>query len=215
MPDVFINFRTGDEESAATLIERDLSARFGSEKIFRDSKSIKAGEEFPKRLLSAVHGSRAMLAVIGPRWLAARGPEGRNALDDEQDWIRRELLAAKEYGVRVIPVLVGDQMARLDSAVLPPVLSWLADVQYRRFNNRDADAGLATIAAALVEFVPGLTDRTTAATGDSGRSDISTTARDVRGDIITVTGTSGPVHVGRGSQFNGPTNYIAGRGDRQ
>lgn len=214
MPDVFINFRTGDEESAATLIERDLSSRFGSEKIFRDSKSIKAGEEFPQRLLSAVHGSRAMLAVIGPRWLVARGPDGRNALDNEQDWIRRELLAAKEYGVRVIPVLVGDHTIRLDSATLPPALSWLADVQYRRFRNRDADADLATIAADLVAFVPGLTDRTTAGARESGRSEINTTARDVRGDIITITDTSGPVHVGRGSQFNGPTNYFAGREDR-
>jgi len=214
MPDVFINFRTGDEESAATLIERDLSARFGSEKIFRDSKSIRAGEAFPQRLLSAVHGSRVMLAVIGPRWLVARGQDGRNALDDEQDWIRRELLAAKDYGVRVIPVLVGEHTARLDSAAMPPVLSWLAEVQYRRFNNRNADADLATIAAELVGLVPGLVDRTTAGAGESGRSDTTTTARDVRGDIINVTGTSGPVHVGRGSQFNGPTTYIAGRGDQ-
>jgi hypothetical protein len=155
-----------------------------------------------------------MLAVIGPRWLVARGPDGRNALDDEQDWIRRELLAAKEYGVRVIPVLVGDRTAKLDRAALPPVLSWLADVQFRRFNNRDADADLATIAADLVGFVPGLTDRTTATTGDSRLSDTNIATRDVRGDIITVTGNSGPVHVGRGSQFNGPTNYLAGRGDR-
>ncbi|HEX4704217.1 MAG TPA: TIR domain-containing protein, partial [Pseudonocardiaceae bacterium] len=117
-----------------------------------------------------------MLAVIGPRWLVARGPDGRNALDNEQDWIRRELLAAKEYGVRVIPVLVGEHTVRLDSAALPPALSWLADVQYRRFNNRDADAGLATIAGDLVAFVPGLTDRTTTATGESGRPDINTTA---------------------------------------
>jgi hypothetical protein len=214
MSDVFINFRTGDEESAATLIDRDLSNRFGREKIFRDSRSIRAGEEFPRRLLSAVHGSRAMLAVIGPRWLVARGSDGRNALDNEQDWIRRELLEAKEFGVRVIPILVGERTARLDRAAMPPVLSWLADVQYRRFNNRSAEADLATIAAELIELVPGLVDRTAAVTGESGRSGITSTARDVHGDVINVSDTSGPVHVGRGHQFNGPANYLDNRGDR-
>lgn len=214
MPDVFINFRTGDEESAATLIDRDLSTRFGSEKVFRDSKSIRAGEEFPQRLLSAVHGSRVMLAVIGPRWLVARGSDGRNALDNEQDWIRRELLEAKEFGVRVIPVLVGERTARLDSAAMPPVLTWLADLQYRRFNTRSADADLATIAAELIELVPGLADRTAAVAGESVRSGITSTARDVHGDIINVKDTSGPVHVGRGHQFNGSTTYLDSRGDR-
>lgn len=188
MPDIFINFRTGDEESAATLIERDLSARFGSAKVFRDSKSIRAGEEFPQRLLAAVHGCRAMLAVIGPRWLSARGQDDRNALDDEHDWIRRELLEAKEYGVRVIPVLVGDRTAKLDRATLPRALGWLADVQYRRFNNRDADADLATIAADLAEFVPGLTDR----------PDVDN-ARHV---TINNSGTIGPTHGGIGDQHN-------------
>jgi hypothetical protein len=206
MEDVFINFRTGDEESAATLIDHDLSNRFGPEKIFRSSKSIRAGERFPQRLLSAVRGSRAMLAVIGPRWLVT-GTDGRTALDNEQDWIRRELLEAKEFGVRVIPIMIGEHAPRLDGATLPGVLSWLADVQYQRFNTRNADADLATIAAELVKLVPGLTDRTTAATGESGRSGITTTARDVRGDVITVNGTSGPVHVGAGHIFTGATTY--------
>jgi hypothetical protein len=210
MPDVFINFRTGDEESAATVIERELSARFGSEKVFRDSKSIRAGEDFPRRLLSALHGSRAMLAVIGPRWLTARGKGGRNALDDEKDWIRRELLEAKDYGVRVIPVLVGEGVPRLDRAALPPVLSWLADKQYRRFNNRDAEADLAGIAGELAQLVPGLEDRTKA---ESPRPGVHNMVRDVGGDVITISDNHGPVHGGRGHQFNGQTNYVAGRGE--
>lgn len=206
MEDVFINFRTGDEESAATLLDRDLSNRFGPEKIFRSSKSITAGERFPQRLLSAVRGSRAMLAVIGPRWLAT-GPEGRTPLDNEQDWIRRELLEAKEFGVRVIPILIGEHTPRLDGATLPGALSWLADVQYKRFNTRNADADLATIAAELVKLVPGLTDRTTAAIGESGRSGSTATARDVRGNVNTIDGASGPVHTGEGHIFTGSTTY--------
>lgn len=199
MPDVFINFRNDDDGSAATMIERDLSARFGPEKIFRDSKSISAGDEFPQRLLSAVHDSRVMLAVVGPRWLKVR--DGRRALDDEQDWVRRELLEARQRGVRVIPVLIGDTK-RLDHTKLPPDLAWLAHVQYRRVNNREADADLAALAAELAELVPGLQDRTKVAgqTGNAAR-------------VTNISGNSGPVHAGRGHQFNGPTHYIAGRGE--
>jgi hypothetical protein len=210
MPDVFVNFRTGDEESAATLIERDLSARFGPERIFRDSRSIRAGEQFQQRILSAVHGSQVLLAVIGPRWADARGEDGRKRLEDNQDWVRRELLAAKEYGVRVVPVLVGT-MTRLDGVRLPRALAWLADLQYRTFRDRHAEADLATIAADLVEFVPGLEDRTT--TGTSGPATIDNTAHDVRGNMINVVGNHATVHGGEGHQFNGPTTYVAGRGD--
>jgi hypothetical protein len=214
MPDVFINFRSGDEESAATLIEQDLSRRFGSEKIFRDSKSIAAGEQFPRRLLGAVHGSRAMIAVIGPRWLTPRRRGGVNPLTDKNDWIRRELLAADEYGVRVIPVLVGKDTPRLDGVTLPLELSWLADRQYRRFSNRNAEADLATIAADLVAFVPGLVDRTKAEAVEGQRATIANTTRDAGGNMINNMGNHGPVHGGQGGQFNGQTFHFEGRGDR-
>jgi hypothetical protein len=40
MHEVFINYRTGDSDEAATMIERTLSERFGTERIFRAAKSI-------------------------------------------------------------------------------------------------------------------------------------------------------------------------------
>ncbi|WP_443080073.1 hypothetical protein [Streptomyces sp. P9-A2] len=33
MPEVFVNYRTGDEESAATMIARELSRRFGLDEL--------------------------------------------------------------------------------------------------------------------------------------------------------------------------------------
>lgn len=201
MPDVFVNYRTGDEESAATLVERDLAARFGREKIFRASRSVEAGEAFPRRILGAVHGSRALLAVIGSRWADLRGPNGRRLLEDEDDWVRRELLEARKYHVRIIPVLVGDRTRRLDRLDLPGELSWLRHLQYRRLNSRDADADLDRIAADLIGFVPGLVERRT--------SDDRPT-----GHVTNISGNHGPVHGGTGDQFIG-TTYVAGRGDQR
>jgi hypothetical protein len=202
--DVFINYRTKDEESVATLVERDLSTRFGKEKIFRDNRSIEAGTQFQPRLLGAVHGSRALLAVIGPAWADISGPRGK-LLDDENDWVRRELVEARAYHVRVIPVLVGEDKWRLAQVELPAELSWLRDLQYRQFAHSRADECLDRIAEDLISFVPGLRPRAAAEPANH------TT---VQGNQTNFTDNHGQVHSGSGHQFNG-TNHISGLGDHR
>lgn len=73
MPNVFVNYRTGDEESVATMIARELARRFGSERIFFASTSIALGHRFPAELVRAVEECEALLAVIGPRWAEVQG----------------------------------------------------------------------------------------------------------------------------------------------
>ncbi|HEX3791886.1 MAG TPA: toll/interleukin-1 receptor domain-containing protein [Pseudonocardiaceae bacterium] len=227
MPDVFINFRTSDEPGAAALIERYLSTRFGTHKIFRDSKSIKAGENYIRALLTAVHDCQVLLAVIGPRWLSARDTQGRNALDNEGDWIRRELVEAFDHGVRVIPVLVGDKLNRLDRAELPPVLGRLADLQYRQLNIRNDEADLRKLGDDLAELVPSLTEGqqpepavrrsgtrneirevsgTALAAGDNAHQQ----SGGIGGNLHIISGNSGPIHSGSGHIFGDGTNYVAG-----
>lgn len=195
MPDIFINFRKTDEPTAATVIERDLVARFGRKKIFRDSSSIPAGEDFAPRILSALRSSHVLLAVIGPRWL------DDERLKQPEDWVRRELLEAKDRGIRVIPVLVGEAHT-LNARSLPRALTWLANRQWRRFRNVDAEADLARIAQDLVEFVPGLVDRTKVA--PKGEPLPPT------GTVINNFGNHGPVHGGIGTQNNDMTRSTAG-----
>ncbi|MFE7268415.1 hypothetical protein ACFU9B_41625 [Streptomyces sp. NPDC057592] len=48
MTDVFINYRTGDGEKTAALIDQELSRRFGNGRIFRASKSIAPVRHTPK-----------------------------------------------------------------------------------------------------------------------------------------------------------------------
>jgi hypothetical protein len=240
MHDVFINYRTGDAQDAATLIERDLAHRFGSERIFFASKTIKPGENFRDVLDRAVRTSKVLLAVIGPRWLT-RDARGRTALDNEDDWIRREITEAFTCGVRVIPVLVGRE-TRLSRHELPSALAGLADCQYRRFDHRDAQNGLAQLSRDIVELVPGLADRSmpepSGGRPSSGSDNTHNTMRDadgfavqardythrqwggtgpITGNVGTiVTGASGPVNTGSGHQYNAPhfsgdrAQYIAG-----
>ena len=90
------------------LIRRELVARFGEDRVFLDSTSIPTGTDFAEILLGRLSMCSALLAVIGPRWLAARDSGGRRRIDDSDDWVRRELVEAFRLGIRVVPILLDD-----------------------------------------------------------------------------------------------------------
>lgn len=212
MPEIFINYRTGDGEQAATTIERDLSRRFGEGLVFRASKSIKPGQSFPDELLTGVRRCSALLAVMGPGWLDtpdSRRPD-RRALDNENDWVRKEILEAFSCALPVIPVLVGRLTGRLDSSRLPRPLARLAYLQSMRFDTHQAASDLAGIGDALVDLVPGLEELQGPST-DLGQGSVDNTitgggdgsrfqARDVSGTVIQHS--NGPVNTGEGTQHN-------------
>ncbi|MGV9266442.1 TIR domain-containing protein [Kitasatospora sp. NPDC003701] len=224
MPDIFVNYRTTDEDTGATLIERELSRRFGSERVFRASKSIKVGRRFPQELLTAVRRSSVLIAVIGERWAEARTADGRRALDDPEDWTRREIVEAFESGALVVPVLIG-RATRLNRRDLPAELGELADCQYRRLETRNAEADLARIGDDLAEALPQLAEaERQLARSDADRPEVrnrvgrvdgsvvqagdythrqSGGIGNVGGDVGTFINTAnGPMHTGSGAQHN-------------
>ncbi|MCX4970456.1 toll/interleukin-1 receptor domain-containing protein [Streptomyces sp. NBC_00654] len=155
MPLIFVNYRTNDEEATATLVDRELSRIFGEENVFRASKSIRPGSRYPQELLKAVRRTSVLLVVIGHRWLEAGGTGTRGALEDENDWTRREIEEALENGAVVIPLLVAGAR-RLRSEDLPVALGDLADCQYRRLDHRNAAADLGRLADDLIALLPEL-----------------------------------------------------------
>jgi hypothetical protein len=140
---VFINYRGEDSHGYGALLHAELSRRFDPESVFMDSESIPAGADFMEQLLDQVRAARVVLAVIGARWLTAAGPDGRRRIDDPGDWVRRELVAAFEAGVRVIPVVIdGAQMPTVPD--LPEDLAPLGRCQFRRLRHREASEDVAT-----------------------------------------------------------------------
>ncbi|WP_042422893.1 toll/interleukin-1 receptor domain-containing protein [Streptacidiphilus anmyonensis] len=223
MPDVFINYRTGDGDKTATLIERELSHRFGSERIFRASKSIRPGARYPRELLDNIRRSAVLLAVIGESWFDS------GSLHDESDWVRREILTALEYGIPVIPVLEGRRTERLRVADFPPELREIAESQSLRLDLNDAETGLRRIGDELVALVSALRQADTAARPDTdpvpgsvhnsvdNLRGTSVQTRDISGDVGTVVkGNHGPVHTGRGDiherHYHGNHNEFSGDG---
>lgn len=221
MPDIFINYRTGDGADIATAIDLELSRRFGREQVFRASKSISPGEDYISELLTAVRGSKVLLAVIGSRWLTAVDEQGRNRLDNEADWTRREILEAFEHGVRVIPVLVGRLQPRLSAADLPPELATLADRQSRRLDTHSFDTDLRALGDELTRLVPSLIDsdqpgEASEADADDGPAPVTLRAGDHArqqsgGTSTVVNGSDATVNAGSGHQFIGDgVNYVTG-----
>jgi hypothetical protein len=147
---VFINYRTEDSHSYGALLYSELSRRFGPELVFRDAESIPAGADYVERLLGRVRQARVVLAVIGTQWLTAAGPGGRRRIDDPEDWVRRELVAAFAAGVRVVPVLT-DEAPVPTEGQLPQELEQLGRCQFRRLRHRDTGADIARLAADLAE----------------------------------------------------------------
>ena len=215
MPDIFINYRTNDEEASANLIAKELGDRFGHNRVFRASRSIKLGEDYTRKLLDAVQDSKVLLAVIGSRWLTAVDEQGRNRLHNEDDWTRREILEAFEHGVGVIPVLVGSA-ERLRTSDLPPELSRLVNCQYHKLDHRSSEADLRNLGDRLIELVPSLGDNDQLADATDGRDSATLRAGDhahqqTGGTYTVVNNPHAPTHAGTGNQFNGGNvNYVTG-----
>lgn len=108
MAGIFISYRREDSRADTGRLASDLKRYFAEEHIFRDIDDIEPGTDFVKAISSSVGACNALLAVVGPDWLAAKDKQGRRRLEDPNDYVRLEIEAALQRGIRVIPLLVGD-----------------------------------------------------------------------------------------------------------
>jgi WD40 repeat protein/Ni2+-binding GTPase involved in maturation of urease and hydrogenase len=152
---VFINYRTGDGEFAATLITRVLMARFGAEHVFLASRSIRPGEDFAQKILERLRQCDVLLAVIGSRWQSITDRQRRREAGSTDDWVHREIAEAFRHGLRVIPVFL-DHTVGLSELELPPDLAPLARCQFLRLSHRNDTRDLARLVDELSDLVPGL-----------------------------------------------------------
>jgi hypothetical protein len=103
---VFLNYRRGDSAGHAGRLYDGLLTRFGRDSVFMDLDSIGPGIDWVDRIGAAVRASDVMLAVIGRNWLNETKPDGTRRLDDPNDVVRTEVVAALDQGLAVVPVLV-------------------------------------------------------------------------------------------------------------
>lgn len=118
---IFISYRRAESGYPTGWLYERLVNHFGREDIVRDIDSIEPGDDFVEVIDRAVASCDVMLVVIGTRWISITDVDGRRRLDDSEDFVRREIEAALQRDIRVIPILVdGATMPR--SEQLPPSL---------------------------------------------------------------------------------------------
>ena len=145
---VFISYRRDDSAGHAGRLCDALSARLGPERVFMDVEGIAAGADFPSALAMELERADVVLALIGPRWLAAADGSGARRLDQHDDYLRREIEAALGAGKRLLPVLVsGAAMPTADQ--LPVSMAALARRQAVALSDARWAADMEGLIAAL------------------------------------------------------------------
>jgi len=141
MVELFLSYRTDDSVHATMAIAERLGAHFGRDHVFRDRDSLMLGMVYPRKIRRALERCDKVLAVLGPRWLEARG---RRRIDDERDWVRTELRMAFERDIPVIPILLdGTPLPAQDQ--LPADINLLSLSNFHEVRHQSLDADVRTL----------------------------------------------------------------------
>jgi TIR domain len=125
MTQIMISYRRDDTTDVTGRIYDRLTDAFGKESVFRDVDSIPLGVNFKQYLDATISQCRALVVVIGRKWLTIADASGRRRLDDPRDVVRLEIQTALERKLAIVPVLVqGASMP--EDATLPAAIRELA-----------------------------------------------------------------------------------------
>ena len=123
-PLVFVSYRRQDSSAAARWLAQTISRTFGPQSVFIDTESIRSGDDWADQIDQALKFASILIPVIGSSWLRIADEYGRRRLDQEDDWVRNEILHALEHKLRVIPVVLsGTPLPKKDA--LPPSIARL------------------------------------------------------------------------------------------
>src|SRR6266446_9830034 len=98
-----ISYRREDSISIAGRLYDRLQAKFGKKNVFMDFDSIPPGADFREHIKQMIEQSNLVIAIIGPHWLGEQ-PDASRRIDDQDDFVRLEILYALKAGVPVIPL---------------------------------------------------------------------------------------------------------------
>ena len=147
MGGIFVSYRREDARGHARSLSDALGAHFGADRVFRDVETLAPGVDFPQAIAAAIDRSDVFLAVIGDKWLTAE-KDGRRRLDDPSDYVRREIAAALERDIRVIPVLL-EHATMPSRRELPAEVGELADRNAIRLIDESWQEGIARLIRAI------------------------------------------------------------------
>jgi hypothetical protein len=149
---IFVNYRRDDSPGTAGRLRDRLADAFGPDSLFMDVDNIPAGVDFAGHLSAQVAACDVFLAIVGPNWLNATGETGGRRIDDPDDFVRIEIVAALARNIRVIPVTIdGARLPKADELpdpLKPLIRRQAVEVRNAQFH-RDAEALIEKLHLAL------------------------------------------------------------------
>jgi len=132
-PSVFVSYRRSDSKMFVPGLVRDLGNRKSLRHVdfFLDLNDIPPAAHWSDVIDRKLQECALFIAVIGPAWLSVSDDAGRR-IDDPSDPVRREVTAALQRRIPVLPLLVEGRMP--DTADLPPDARGLRERQYFTFD---------------------------------------------------------------------------------
>jgi hypothetical protein len=88
---IFISYRREDTASEAGRLQSSIIRELGEDVVFMDTSSIALGRQWTQELEDALQSAQVVVVVIGPNWLRISDEWGIRRIDQENDWVRREL----------------------------------------------------------------------------------------------------------------------------
>ncbi len=151
---IFINYRRDDAAGFAGRLSDSLGNYFGRNRVFRDVTDIDYGANFEQVIDQKLSESGAVVVLIGDNWSSVTNEEGERRLDDPADYVSREIAAALQSEVPVVPVLIGRaSMPRKDE--LPEKLVELTRRNALKITDERWDFDVNRLAKVLAIDVPG------------------------------------------------------------
>jgi len=151
---IFLCYRREDSAGLAGRLCESLERRLGKHQVFRDVDTIRAGEDFVDAIDARLHECRAMLVLIGREWLDAADASSHRRLDQENDYLRLEIVTGLALpNVLVVPVLV-EGMAMPPAEDLPDAIRALGRRQAVSLRDETWDADVDRLVAAVTGSTP-------------------------------------------------------------
>ena len=124
---IFVSYRREDAAGEARALFSSLADQLGPGSAFMDVDNIALGRDFREALHERLNDCDVLLALVGKNWLDSKNRQGKPRLEDSNDFVRLEILAALKRNIPVTPVLLQD--AEMPSADQLPEA--LRDFAYR------------------------------------------------------------------------------------
>jgi hypothetical protein len=147
---IFLNYRRTDAGWPADLLASKLASSFGQACVFQDVRGIEAGDDFAAVLQNELDRAAVLIVLISNNWLHVQDRFGRRRLDNEHDWVRREIrIALGKQDCKVIPVLLDDAELPDEQEALPEDISPLLRRERIRLRQANSDDDIEALSKVL------------------------------------------------------------------